>query len=607
MLRVSRFSKFVLGLFGLFTLLTGGLRYATTLPDQNACVRMFRAGYESVLFQLGNPNGIKDRRVSLPPSDRLQWYSPDKRYVAYDYPWPDSSGDPVEGAALYVEDLQTGNRVRLHPVINSSDFSTIAKWSPNGQWIASVWVAAFTDGRDGQYLNLLVSRPDGNEMHTISWKGNQLNGQDHFLVSGVPLWSADSQYIAINGIYSNMVHGNYHIFSIPALSLITTVSADVEDSYWTKSGFWSPTKHYFVAVQEKNNATLSIVDPDNLPAIDILSSPVGNVVWSPDSDYFIIYPAGNNPLFAIYSNSGNLIHESEEHSLEQFFVAWMRDGRALFKRPIEKTGLYDLVAYDINQKQYEIIATHVEWDIQISPNGTLIISRQHDGKTSIELIGDRHIVLVENAAEVMRLQWDLEGTKALAIWRDMSSTPNYHLTWANFDGSDHHNISGNANFVFSDAMVIEGFPNDIYWLEDGKWIFYETQDTDFTHWLNIANLQTGEHRQIIDLRSYGVDWEPLLSPDHRFVMLNVEINGKYVLSLEDNSIKQVSDEGTRYADVLWSPDSKMIAYVHPPTQPAPPDVEDIISVVTIDGKSMGDYPVHGLRESGQGITWTKCD
>jgi hypothetical protein len=599
MLRVSRFSKFVLGLFGLFALLTGGLHYAAPLPDQYACVRMFRAGDESVLFQLGNPNGIKDRRVSLPPSDRLQWYSPDKRYVAYDYPWPDSSGDPVEGAARYVEDLQTGDRVRLHSLADDGFYRQVS-WSPDGQWIASVWRNHYNNS-GATYFNMSIAHPDKSDTHTISWPDDGSDPRGSLSVYATPLWSADGLYISVNAGYSMIGEANYYIFSVPALRLIATIPADVEGAGGFGGGYWSPTGHRFVVIQQAGTRTLSIVDPDNLPAIDIFSSPLGNVVWSPDSDYFIIYYASNDPLFAIYSNSGNLIHQSEEQNLEQFFIAWMRDGRVLFKRPIEKTGLYDLVAYDVNRKQYEIIVTYVEGSLKISPNGTLIISRQHDSKTSIELIGDRHIVLVENAAEVMRLQWNLEGTKALAIWRDMSSTPNYHLTWANFDGSSRHDISENTNFVFSDALVIEGDP-DIIWLKDGQWILYETDD-DVTHWLNLVNLQTGEHRKIVDLKSFGRAWVPHLSPDRNFLLLNTD-RGLFVTSFDEGWVRKLSQKDKFWSLLAWSPDSKMIAYVHPPTQPAPPDVEEVISVVTIDGESMGDYPVHGLR--GEGITWTKC-
>ncbi len=602
-MRISRFYRFVVGTIVLFSLLVGGTRYAAQQPNQYVCIRLFRAGYTSMLFQIGSPNGIRDRRISIPSIFRAE--SPDGRYAAFDYPWPFSGGDPIDGAALYVGDLQTGQSVRLHLVIDGPGFSTIVAWSPDSQWIASVWIANNRDGTPGQYLNLSVSHPDGSEAHTISWENDPANPDHRFSLNGEPLWSADSTYVAINGAFDDEETASYTIFSVPDLRIVGSVPADQADVGTRPNGVWSPQGHRFAAVNS-STATLTLLDTGDMHPVKVSALSTMPVIWSPDAQYFIsTFPDGSP--FRLYYENGTLVTDSDNDARAQYFFGWMPDNQAIFGGPRETKTDLDLVAFDPIRRQYKTLATNVI-DVFSSPNGILAYVRRQDSNETVVIVGEQPLATVPDLKSVRAFQWSPDRQMVLVTWATHSIPSPTHLILANADGSNRHEI------VDDFAVLVENpqIPNNLHWLENDHWLVYQTRRAD-GFWLEMVDLQTGTHRLLVQLAAAdepGMWWEPILSPDGRYLLLNAD-GALYVTTFDDTTVHKLATKVRFWVTPVWSPDSKNIAYVHSPTQPilGANDVEDVISVVSVDGTPLDDFPVHGLVDvnSRQGIAWTKCD
>lgn len=228
----------------------------------------------------------------------------------------------------------------------------------------------------------------------------------------------------------------------------------------------------------------------------------------------------------------------------------------------DRTGRFNLFAYDLASKQTKQLTTFTDYDIKFPSLGKGAVVFEQGGYVwRVDLTTEQAqrvpIVVKEDAAVarstikhtkdfVTNVRPSPDGKRAVVVARgDIYTVPAKHGATRNLTNS---------------SSVHE---RNASWSPDGRWIAYLSDDTGENElWIRPQN-GSGEPRQITknaDTYYYAPIWSPdskkLLWSDRKLRLRYVDIDTQVVTEVDQAKDAEIMDRE-------WSPDSKWIAYVEP--------------------------------------------
>lgn len=526
-------------------------------------------------------------------------------------------------------------------------------WSRDSRQFAYLWFDA------DQKRLLTVVKADGSDKRTIDYlkqPGTPSNA-DAMLAD----WSADSRYFLI-GLMSDPDNGPFTIRSAADLQrvdlgTVPSLAAIVA---------WSPEGHQLAGmyIDPKNKQQLILWSPEkqlNIPLDTAATQKPMLLTWSPDGRYVTLQSTrrcttaegciGARALYDIFTRDGQHVSGPLEGNVRlgdtsPAAATWSADSqRWVFLGERLENGkiVQDLFVQNVAQGRRETLAANIVFNTEqntfdLSPvsfgafsfsafgnssvqtRQRLLVSTQHGDTTNIELIsadGKDRQMLVEGADKVLnphdlwqiRGYWGTTNRKIVIAWmkRDSEGIQRAHLTWANADGSGQQEISEDAQSIEQVQLISEDWDTGG---PSAKWIGYVTlRDNQFT--LEVANLATGQHRRVVDMKSPNRQWSIVPTRDVQLASLQTgllsDVNPRgelYLMSLESDWLKPISTNVIGYPS--WAPDNTRLAFMHLEAYTGKPLMDVIapggtlLHSVPLPPESVNSRNPLGLRG------WTKC-
>jgi Tol biopolymer transport system component len=316
-------------------------------------------------------------------------------------------------------------------------------------------------------------------------------------------------------------------------------------------------------------------------------------------------------------------------------AAWSANGSTLtFLQTNPADNRDNLIALNLPTKHYETIARDVVGDLAkemlnnafpfrrqpfFRATGTtagsrLVLPTWHNGKIDIELAdldGSNRTTLVQGADEVLDPRptltgyasrfWLSNGRMVAILWTALGAdgTRHVHLTWADSDGSNKHDIDDGWESI-NQLQFAQG--------KDQRWLGYIAQrDGQFS--IELMDIESGASHRLLGGLTNAEQWALALAPvgDRAAVQLGASASRFFgestltLVSLDGTWARQVSAQANGPAS--WSPDGSKLAFLYRESGSSTLHAQAVTAIGTL----VHDVPIlHANSSSPRLYRWSKC-
>lgn len=326
-----------------------------------------------------------------------------------------------------------------------ANLNTLAKWSPNGEWIA------FVSNSSGN-LDIWIARPDGSVLHNLT--------SDSEAVENLPVWSPDGEriaFISTRGCDRSLCWSNVWVMEVDGSNLVNVTAplgGDLSDFFsWSPDGKHLAVTRYPASEQittESIRGEIWIVDTEGKDTPRKISPNDGTAYsqpsWSPDGNRVAFI--GRRPSsIGIASFDGTEFTLLDPEPYDIWSVYWSPVDENLIVATREQDSKFELVLIEVDTESVIPIELPLEGRNPVwSPDGNKILfwlgnlTLGFDVAT-IEVNSKRMINLTEKYESWdLGLDWSPDGSQVVFV----SNRDGVDDIWVmDENGSNPINLTGN--------------------------------------------------------------------------------------------------------------------------------------------------------------------
>jgi len=466
------------------------------------------------------------------------------------------------------------------------------RWSPDSKWIP------FSSDREGN-TDIWIASADGRELTRLT---------DDPLPEVEPRWSPDGKSIVYFKRRPNA--SEYEMWSIPAKGGSPEKLASTEpfsgvscspDGKWL--GFRRRKRTEKGMIEEVALLRLSDMREFGLAIPEDVEKPVS---WSPDSKQVIFFKTGydwKSSLRLVNAYGGPWVELGKDQGLVAYEQIWTSDGERIitdgntdcwwiiptkggspvrlelnpepkprkftfpsFSPDLTKSAYLTedgiLWVFPISIDQAKATGKPVEVGRKLVTKGPCSVSWSPDSKWvafPCKTDGGMQICIGSTKGEKTRRLVELPGERKDFRGGISWSPDSRHIAYEDKDGIWVIPSSGGEPGHMLESEEIE----DHAWSPDGKEIAFIEKS-----YISVVNVQTGEVRQIVDLKANNLggenSWDLKWSPDGSrlaFISFRKPRYRAFVVSASGGDLRELAedDPGDKYY-LAWSPDGKKVSY-----------------------------------------------